>query len=96
MSELEIVIETSAGGMPALKDALDQALHKQFPGGMMKRRWEGVVLHLEGPGARGTVVHETGRLVGRATLKPPASMMKPVIEEKVSKAMQEAVADHPA
>lgn len=92
MSEMEIVIETSADGMPALKDALDQALHKQFPGGMMKRRWEGEVLHLQGPGAQGTVVHEPGRLVGRATLKPPASMMKPVIEEKVSKAMKEAVA----
>lgn len=96
MSEMEIVVETTATGMPDLKDALDQALQKQFPGGMMKRRWEGEVLHLQGPGAEGTVVHEGGRLVGRATLKPPASMMKPVIEEKVTKAMTQAVAQHSA
>lgn len=90
MSDLEIKVATPKSGMDEVRPALDAALKKQFPGGMMKTRWDGDVLHLSGPGAQGTVVHEAGHLVGRAALKPPASMMRAVIEEKVSKALNEA------
>ncbi len=51
---------------------------------------EGDVLHLSGPGAEGTISFEPGKLVGRARLAPPASMMRPVIEQKVGGAMRTA------
>jgi len=78
---------TSASSMAEARPQLDAALKEQFPGGMLQRRWEGDVLHLTGPGATGTVVYETGRLVGRAELKPPASLMRPVIEKKITAAL---------
>jgi hypothetical protein len=49
-------------------------------------------MHLSGPGAKGTVTLEEGRLVGRAHLGPPASMMRPVIEKKITTVMKKAVA----
>ena len=73
-----------------IQPRLDAALHKQFPGGMLRRRWNGDVLELTGPGAAGSVVLEEGRIVGRATLKPPASLMRPVIEQKIGTALKEA------
>lgn len=87
MSDLLIEVPTAASSMQEVRAALDAALREQFPGGMLRRRWEGDVLHLSGPGALGTIVLEPGRLVGRAHLKPPASMMRPVIEKKISAAM---------
>lgn len=90
MSDLEIKVETSKPGMDELRPALDAALKKQFPGGMMKSTWDGDVLNLSGPGAQGSIVFHGGHLVGRATLKPPASMMRGVIEDKVTKVLTEA------
>lgn len=90
MSDLEIKVATSKPGMDELRSALDAALKKQFPGGMMKSSWDGDVLNLSGPGAQGTIVFNGGHLVGRATLKPPASMMRGVIEDKVKKVLTEA------
>lgn len=81
---------TAKASMEEIRPALDAALKKQFPGGMLKSQWNGDVLELSGPGAKGRIVLEDGRLLGWAELKPPASMMKPVIEEKVSAAMKEA------
>lgn len=88
MNDLMIEMNTAATSMDEVRPALDAALGEQFPGGMLQRRWEGDVLHLTGPGARGTIVYEEGRLVGRAELKPPASMLRPVIEKKITAAMQ--------
>lgn len=88
MSELLIEMPTAASSMAEARPRLDAALHAEFPGGMLQRRWEGDVLHLTGPGAAGTIVYQAGRLVGRAELKPPASMMRPVIEKKIAAAMQ--------
>lgn len=90
MSDLEMSYPTDAPSIDALRPALDEALRKQFPGGMLQRRWDGDVLRLTGPGADGSVVLEDGRLVGRAALKPPASMMRSVIEQKVGAALEEA------
>ena len=90
MSEVEIKVATEKAGMDEIRPDLDAALKKQFPGGMMKTTWDGDVLMLSGPGAQGTVVFNSGHLVGQATLKPPASMMRAVIEEKVGKALTEA------
>jgi hypothetical protein len=92
MSKLSIEVETQATSMDDLRSALDAAFQAQFPGGMMKRQWNGDVLELIGPGATGSIQMQDGLLVGEASLKPPASMMKAMIEQKVGDAMRAAVA----
>jgi hypothetical protein len=92
MSELTIAVETAHAAMETIRPVLDAALKESFPGGMLKWRWEGDVMHLSGPGATATIVLEAGRLVGRAELKPPASLMRPVIEQKITQAMKKAAA----
>lgn len=90
MSELNIEVETTKSSMAELRPVLDAGLKEEFPGGMLKWSWDGDVMHLTGPGAKGTMVLEPGRLVGRAHLGPPASMMRPVIEQKISRVMKKA------
>lgn len=92
MSQVTIEVETQRRSMEEIRGALDTALKAEFPGGMLKWRWEGDVMHLSGPGARGTIVYEAGRLVGRAELGPPALLMKPVIEKKITTAMKKGAA----
>ena len=92
MSELRIVVEGVVRAIGELRAALDARLKEEFPGGMLKWIWEGDVMHLSGPGAKGTIKLEDGRLVGQAELGPPASMMRPVIEQKITRAMQRAAA----
>ena len=91
MSELHLELDTAKATMQDVRPALDEALHREFPGGMLQRRWEGDVLHLSGPGAKGTIVLEAGKLIGRAQLSPPASLMRSMIEQKVGSAMKSAV-----
>ncbi|HLX10482.1 MAG TPA: polyhydroxyalkanoic acid system family protein [Thermoanaerobaculia bacterium] len=92
MSDLTIEVETAKVSMDEMRPAIDASLKEAFPGGMLKWRWEGEVLHLTGPGAKGTVVLEAGRLVGRAHLGPPASMMRPIIEQKIREVMRKVAA----
>jgi len=92
MSDLTIEVETAKPSMAEIRPVLDDLLKAEFPGGMLKWHWEGDVMHLSGPGAQATIILEGGRLVGRAHLKPPASIMKPVIEKKISAAMKKAAA----
>jgi len=86
-----IEVVTVKQSMAELRPGLDAALQKEFPGGMLQRRWNGDVLELSGPGAKGTIVFEAGRLVGRATLGPPASLMRGMIEQKVGAALRAVV-----
>lgn len=88
MSDLTIEVVTAKSSMAELRPQIDAGLKEEFPGGMLKWKWEGDVLHLSGPGAKGTVALEDGRLVGRANLAPPASLMRPVIEQKIRRMMQ--------
>ncbi len=90
MSELKLEVETGKGSIEEVRPILDAALKEQFPGGMMKSRWEGEVLMLSGPGAEGTVRLERGKLVGVAELRPPASLMRPVIEKKIIEILERA------
>ena len=92
MSDLTIEVPTAKTSMEELRSALDAGLKAEFPGGMLKWTWEGDVMHLSGPGAKATITLEGGQLVGRAHLGPPASMMKPVIEKKITTVMKKAVA----
>ncbi|MES1210993.1 MAG: hypothetical protein ABUL63_01535, partial [Acidobacteriota bacterium] len=70
MSQLTIEVETAKPSMEEIRPALDENLKKEFPGGMLKWRWEGDVMHLSGPGAKATIALQEGRLVGRAELGP--------------------------
>lgn len=87
MSALTIEVPT-AKSWEEMRQVLDAALKDEFPGGMLKWRWEGDVLQLSGPGATGTILMEGGQLVGRAELKPPASLMRPVIQQKMTAVMK--------
>ena len=92
MSDLTIEVDTAKSSMEDIRPALDAGLKEAFPGGMLKWRWEGDVMHLSGPGASATIVLENGRLVGRAHLKAPAVLMKPVIEQKIAAVMKKVAA----
>ena len=92
MSDLTIEVPTAKTSMEELRSQLDTGLKEEFPGGMLKWSWEGDVMHLTGPGAKATITLEDGRLVGRAHLGPPASLMRPVIEKKISTVMKKAAA----
>jgi Putative polyhydroxyalkanoic acid system protein (PHA_gran_rgn) len=90
VAELRIEVAT---GKATMAESLDEALRHEFPGGLLQRRWDGDTLHLSGPGATGTITLEAGRLVGRAELAPPASMMRGVIEQKVGEALRRAAGE---
>jgi hypothetical protein len=92
MSALTIEVPTAKSSMEELRPILDAALKEEFPGGLLKWSWAGEVMQLSGAGAKGTIVLEGGQLVGRAELGPPASMMRPVIEQKMSRVLQKAAA----
>jgi hypothetical protein len=89
MGSLTIEVPT-AKSSEELRETLDAALKEEFPGGMLKWRWEGDAMQLWGPGAKGTILVEDGQLVGRAELGPPASLMRPIIEKKMTRAMEKA------
>ena len=91
MSDLRIELATDKATMEDIRPGLDAALRREFPGGMMQRRWEGDVLHLSGPGAKGTIELAGNLLVGSAQLSPPASLMRAMIESKIGAAMKSAV-----
>lgn len=80
----------TAKTLDELRPALDAALAEQFPGGMLKRQWDGDVLRLSGPGAKGSIVLAAGSLIGEAELSPPASLMRGTIEQKIGAAMAKA------
>ena len=90
MAIMEISVETSKQSMDEIRPALDAALAKQFPGGALKLVWNGDVLELTAMGSKGSIVFEGGQLIGKADLKPPASMMRPMIEQKMKTAFAEA------
>ncbi|HVT60849.1 MAG TPA: polyhydroxyalkanoic acid system family protein [Thermoanaerobaculia bacterium] len=92
MSDLTIEVETARRSMEEIRPAFEAMMKEAFPGGMLKWRWEGEVIHLSGPGAKATIVLEGGRLIGRAQLGPPASLMRPVIEQKIRGVMQRVAA----
>jgi len=92
MAELILEIPTEKSSMDEHREALTAALKEQFPGGLMKAAWEGDVLQLTGPGAKGAITYEEGKLIGRATLGPPASLMKATVEQKITAVLKKVVA----
>ncbi|MDY7096218.1 MAG: hypothetical protein SX243_24855 [Acidobacteriota bacterium] len=90
MADMTLEAETSKTTMDEVRPGLDAALKKEFPGGMMRWSWDGDVLKLSGPGAEGSVVLDGGKLVGFASLKPPASLMQAKIREKMGRVLEAA------
>lgn len=88
MEEVHIAVPTSRGDMAELRPELDEALLELVAPGWLRSHWEDDILHLTGPGATATVCLEAGQLVGRARLGPPASLMRSVIEERVTRLLR--------
>ena len=90
MADLEFAVPTSKKSMAEIRPVLDAALAEAFPSGMVSLRWSDDRVELAGPGAKGTITLEGGQLVGRATLGPPANLLRSTIEEKIGEAMRKA------
>lgn len=79
--------------MESLRPALEAALKEQFPSGLLEGLWDQEILRLRGPGADGEVILDDGKLVASASLRPPATLMRPLIEGKISAALRAVVGD---
>ncbi|MEM7350062.1 MAG: polyhydroxyalkanoic acid system family protein [Acidobacteriota bacterium] len=90
MTQLVIEVETGKTSLDEIRGEVDATVARHFPAELLKWRWEEDVLHITGPGAQGTMVFDAGRLRVEATLKPPASLMRPVIEHKIRSAFADA------
>ena len=73
--------------MSELRPLLEAAIADHFDDGFLRHRWEGDLLRLSGPGARGSLVCEGGFLKLRAVLRPPASWVRGVIRRKLDAAL---------
>ncbi len=91
MAHLRIEAETGKSSMEDLRADIDAMIAKHFPPGLLECRWDGEILRLTGPGADGTMAFATGLLRVEATLKPPASLVRHVIEHKIKAAFADAL-----
>lgn len=94
VSQLRLEYETDETSMESLRPALEAALREQFPSGLLEGRWQEETLLLQGPGADGAVVLDGGKLVASASLRPPATLMRPMIEGKISAALRSVVGEN--
>lgn len=92
MKKLDLELEVGTAEMAELRPILDAAISGHFDDGFLRHRWEGEVLRLSGPGARGSLVCQDGRLRLRAELRPPASWMHRVIRQKADAALEDVAA----
>ncbi len=93
MKKLDLDLDVGTAEMTELKPVLDAAISDHFSDGFLSHRWEGDVLRLSGPGARGSLVRQDGRLRLRAELRAPASWAHRVIRRKIDAALGD-VATH--
>lgn len=96
MSEVTVKVATPKRRMDEIRPILDAALERELPESLIHRAWDGDVLTLSGAGASGSIVLDGGCLVGRARLRPPASLMRAVIEKKIHEVLHEAAGVEPA
>ena len=94
MADLLIEAETGKTSLSEVRSTIDSTLAKHLPGGLLQCRWDGDVLRITGPGASGTLVFVDGRLRVQGTLKPPASLLQPIIEHKIKAAFADAFGHH--
>ena len=92
MKKLDLELEVGAAEIAELRPVLDTAITDHFSEGILRHRWEGDVLRLSGPGARGSLVFDAGRLRLQAELKPPASWVHRTIRKKIDAALGDVAA----
>ncbi|MCP3958935.1 MAG: hypothetical protein GY719_13870 [bacterium] len=92
MKKLDLDLDVGTAEMSELKSVLDAAISDHFADGFLRHRWEGDVLRLSGPGARGSLVRRDGRLKLQAELRAPASWAHRVIRRKIDAALGDVAA----
>ena len=92
MKKIDLELDTGVASLGELRPAIDAAIDDHFDDGFLRHRWEGDVLCLSGPGARGSLSHEDGRLKLYAQLKPPASWVSGTIRRKIEAALEDVAA----
>lgn len=92
MKNLDRKLDVGTVELAELRPILDAAISNHFADGFLHHEWEGDVLRLSGPGARGSLTHGAGRLRLSAELKPPASWMHRVIRHKLDAALADVAA----
>ena len=92
MRTLEDELWVGEAEMRELRPLLEAAIADHFDDGFLRHRWEGDVLRLSGPGARGSLVCEAGSLKLEAVLRPPASWVHRVIRRKLDAALEDVAA----
>ncbi len=95
MKSLDYKLDTGGADAGELRSVLEQAISDHFDDGFLHHEWDGDVLRLSGPGARGSVVQEPGRLRLRAQLRAPASLVHKVIRRKIEAALADVAAGIP-
>lgn len=95
MSEVVVLVPTLKNGMSEIRPALEAIFEREFPSGILEHTWDGETVRLSGPGAVGTIVYRDGQLIAQANLRPPASLLKPVIQQKMTEALREAAGSAP-
>lgn len=92
MKKLDFQLEVGTTELAVLRPVVDAAIDDHFADGFLQHRWQGEVLRLSGPGARGSLVRQAGRLRLTAELRPPASWMHRVIRRKIEAALADVAA----
>ncbi len=91
MAQLLIEAETGETTLDdGLRTRIDTTLDRHLPHGLLHLRWDGDVLRISGPGAKGKMVFADGRLRVNGTLKLPASLFQSIIENKIKEAFADA------
>ncbi len=92
MKNLNYELEAGTADTDRLRSILDQAIKDHFTDGFLRHQWQGNVLRLAGPGAKGSIVVESGRLRLQAQLRPPASLVHRLIRQKIEAALADVSA----
>ncbi len=92
MKRLDFELATGDADAGELRLILDQAISEHFDDGFLHHQWDGDVLRLSGPGARGSIVHESGHLRLQAKLRAPASFVHQVIRRRIQAALEDVAA----
>lgn len=87
MKKLDYDLATNDADDGKLRPILEQAISDHFADGILSHTWEGDVLKLSGPGARGSIVHKSGQLKLQAELRAPASLVHRMIRRKIEAAL---------
>ena len=91
MADLLIEAETGEASLDdGLRETIDTTLDRHLPHGLLHLRWDGDVLRISGPGAKGTMVFNGGRLRVEGKLGLPASLFHSAIEHKIKAAFADA------